>query len=126
MFNWWLQTNHAGAYLFPLAQACRGNRQDGATELAGTIIGNIPIYLEFLAWQYGCGGGEGILEHNFLIIYRSINYVALLRVLEILHMIIALPLRCLAGKFEHLSKWEFGAADMPYAMDLTEKAFAKI
>ena len=75
MFDWWSQTNHAGEYLFPLACVCVDNRQDGATELAGPILGNIPIYLEFLAWLYGCGGGEGVLEHNFLIIYCSVEYI---------------------------------------------------
>ena len=60
MFNWWSQTNHAGTYLFPLARECRGNRQDGATDLAGPIIGNIPIHLELLVWRYVCGGRKGI------------------------------------------------------------------
>ena len=97
MSDWWPQINYASAYMFPLAHSCGGNRQDGATELAGTIIGNIPIYLEFLVWQYGCGGNKCTLEHNFFIIYHYVEYVALLRVLEILHMKIVLPLWWLAG-----------------------------
>ena len=95
----WLMTN---MYLFPLACVCGGNRQDGTAELAGPIIGNIPIYLELLTWKYGCGGVEGILEHNLFIIYRSVNYIALFRVLAILHMTIVLPPRWLTGNCEHL------------------------
>ena len=126
MFDWWSQTNHAGAYLFPLARACGGNCQYGTTELAGLILGNIPIYLDFLVWRYRCGGGEGILEHNLFIIYRSVEYIALLHVLAILHMTIILSLRWLAWNYAHLSKWEFVVADMPYGMDLMDKAFTKI
>ena len=77
-------------------------------------------------WRYGGGGGEGTLEQNLFIIYRSVNYIALLCVLEILHMTIVIPLRWLAGKCEHLSKWEFGITDMPDGVDLMDKAFAKI
>ena len=77
-------------------------------------------------WRYGCGGGEVILEHNFFILYCSVKYIGLLRVLAILHMTIVIPLRWLAGKCEHLSKWEFGITDMPDVVDLMDKAFAKI
>ena len=50
----------------------------------------------------------------------------MLRVLAIQHMTIILPLQWLAGNCEHLSKWEFGVADMPDVMDLMDKAFSKI
>ena len=66
------------------------------------------------------------MEHNLFIVYRFVEYIALLRVLEILHMTIVIPLRLLAGNCEHLSKWEFGVADMPYVVNLMDKAFAKI
>ena len=41
-------------------------------------------------------------------------------------MKIVFPLRWLAGNCEHLSKWEFGIADMPDVVYLMEKALAKI
>ena len=126
MFDWWSQIFHKGDYLYPLARCCGGNRQDGATESAGPILGNIPKYLEFIAWRYACGGGEGILEQNLFIIYRSVEYIALLRVLAILHMTIMLPLRWLAGNCENLAEYKFGVADMPWCVDLMDKAFAKI
>ena len=111
-------------FLFPCA--CGGNRKDGATELAGPILGNIPIYLEFLMWRYGCVGGEGISEQNSFIIYCSVEYIALLRVLAILRMKIVLSLRWITGNCEHLSKREFGVAEMTDVVDLIYKAFAKI
>ena len=66
------------------------------------------------------------MEHNLFIIYRFIEYISLIHVLAILRMKIVLPLRWLAGKCEHLSKWEFGVADMPDVVDLMDKASAKI
>ena len=53
---------------------------------------NIPLYLEFLAWRYVCGSGEGILEQNLFTIYQSVEYIALLRIMAVLHMTIMLPL----------------------------------
>ena len=65
------------------------------------------------------------MEHNLFIIYRSIEYIALLRVLAILQIKILLPLQWLAGNCEHLSKWELGIAEMPDVVNLMEKAFKK-
>ena len=50
----------------------------------------------------------------------------MIRLLAILHMEIVLPLQWISGNCEHLSKWEFGVADMPDAVDLMEKEFAKV
>ena len=66
------------------------------------------------------------MEHNFFIIYCSVNYIALLRVIVILHMTIVLPLRWISFNCKNLSKWEFGISDMPDAVDLMYKAFVKI
>ena len=77
-------------------------------------------------WMYGCGDGEGILEHNLFIIYCSVEYIALLRVLVILLMTIVPRLQWIAGNCEHLSKWNFGVADILDVVDLMDKAFAKI
>ena len=62
---------------FRLLVRAKGNRQDGATELVGPIIGNIHIYLEFLVWRYGCRVSKGIyiyiLHKIFYLVYRSFN-----------------------------------------------------
>ena len=87
---------------------------------------NIPLYLEFLAWRFACGGGSGILEQNLFIIYRCVEYIALLRVLAIVHMTIVLPMRWLSGNCEFLAEYGFGCADMCECVDLMDKACAKI
>ena len=49
----------------------------------------------------------------------------MLCILAILHTTTVLPLRWLEGKCEHLSKWEFGVADMTNVVDLMDKVLAK-
>ena len=73
MFDWWAKTYHRGVYLYPLFRACGGDRQDGATEAVGRILGNIPIYLEFIAWRFMCGGGNGILEKKCFILIALLS-----------------------------------------------------
>jgi hypothetical protein len=78
---------HPTAYLYPLVHACGGTRQDLCVEGAPSILMNLPLYLQFLHWRMCvCGtSGDGILATNLYIKFRSIEVVALLRVLSILH-----------------------------------------
>ena len=86
---------------------------------------NIPYYLEFLIWRFSCGS-DGILEKNLLIELWSVEFVALLRVLSILHLSIVMPLRWLAWKCEELGDYAFGVANMPTALDLIDNAMAQV
>ena len=126
MFKWWAPIFHPGLYIYPLARACGGGRDDINTEGAGPILMNIPVYLKFLAWRIACGGGDGILEKNLFSLYRCVEKISLLRVLSILHMFIVMPLRWLSGNCEKLAEWDFGVADMPQTVDLMDAAFKKI
>ena len=71
-------------------------------------------------------GGNGILERKLYTILRSVEMVALLRVLSILHISICMPLRWLAGNCGNLSEYGFGVADMPVALDLLDEAMGKV
>ena len=75
-----------------LPRALGGNRQDIGVEGALAIM-NIPYYLEFLNWRMSCGGTENILEKNVFILLQSVEVVAMLRVLSILHIAVCMPLR---------------------------------
>ena len=112
MFDWWAQVFHPGLYIYWLARACGGGRDDICTEGAGPFLMNISIYIKFLAWRYACGGGDGILEKNLISIYRCVEQISLLRVLSILHMFIVIPLRWLSGNCEKLAEWNFGVVNM--------------
>jgi hypothetical protein len=59
----WLEEYHPGAYLFPIARACGGTRQDLCVEGAPAVLMNLPYYYQFLTWRMGtCGtSGDGIL-----------------------------------------------------------------
>jgi hypothetical protein len=57
---------------------------------------------------------------------RSVEVVALLCVLSILHISICLPTRWLAGKTQDLADYDFGYYDMGLALDLMETSFESI
>ena len=125
MFMDYMRRYHPTAYLYSVARACGGSRQDIGTEGAIPVLMNIPFYLEFLIWRMRCGG-DGILEKSLYHVLRSIEMVSLLRVLSILHISICIPLRWLAGNCGDLGGYGFGVAEMPKALDLMDVAFAKI
>jgi hypothetical protein len=102
--------------------------QDLCVEGAPSILMNLLLYLQFLQWcMCVCGtSDDGILATNLYINFRSIEVVALLRVLSILHNSICMPIRWLAGKTESLSNYDFGYYDMGRTLDIVETAFMKI
>ena len=126
MFLWWIRTYHSGVYLYATARACGGTRQDGDTEGAGPVLMNLPLYLQFLAWRHGCGGGDSILEKSLFFRLRCVEMVGYLRVLSILHMCVVIPLRWLAGNCHNLSEWNFGVANMAWTVDLMNAVFLEI
>ena len=101
---------HLTTYLYPLVRACGGTRQDLSVEGAPSILMNLPLYLQFPNWRMGaCGtAGDGILATNLYIYLRSVEVVALFRVLSILHILICMPVRWLASKTAELSDYDFG------------------
>ena len=103
MFDWWAKDCHPGIYLYALARACGGTRQDGDTEGAIPVLMNLPIYLQFIAWRYQCGGGDGILEKSVFFWLRSVKFVACLRILSVIQLCVVLPLRWLHGNCHKLS-----------------------
>jgi hypothetical protein len=124
----WIEEYHPGAYLFPIARACGGTRQDLCVEGAPAVLMNLPYYYQFLTWRMGtCGtSGDGILATKLYLMLRSVEVVSLLRVLSILHISICLPTRWLAGKSQDLAEYNFGYYDMGLALDLMETAFESI
>jgi hypothetical protein len=119
---------HPDTYLFPLARACDGTRQDICLEGAPAVLMNLPFYLQYLHWQISAAGGksDAILQTNLYIMLRSTEVVALLHILSILHISICLPTRWLAGNSHELSKFNFGYYDMGKALDSMEAAFESI
>eukprot|EP00956_Cyclotella_meneghiniana_P019144 scaffold32561_cov32-Cyclotella_meneghiniana.AAC.5 len=127
-FVFYKEEFHPTRYLYPLTRVCGGTRQDLSVEGAPSILMNLPLYLQFLRWRSGvCGtSGDGILATNLHIYLRSVEMVALLRVMSILHISICMPVRWLAGKTAELSDYDFGHCDMGKALDTLEAAFEAI
>jgi len=59
-------------------------------------------------------------------ILRSVEMIAYLYVLSIMHICLCIPLRWLVGNCGDLSKHNFGVADMPITLDLMDKTFSEI
>ena len=125
IFDYYMNTYHQSAYLYPVSRACGGSRQDIGVEGAIAVLMNLPYYLEFLMWRYRCGG-NGILEKKLYLLLRSVEMVGLLRVLSILYISVCMLMRWLAGNCGELEDYNFGVADMPEALDLMDVAFGKV
>ena len=96
------------------------------TEGAGPILMNIPLFIEFLVWRHECDGGNGILEKHHIIILRSVEIVAQLRVLTIFQLAVVMRHRWLSANSGNLAEWDFGAADMAATVDLLYNGFGKV
>ncbi len=124
LFLYWMELLHPGAVLFPLARM-GGSRQDAVTEGSLPAYMNRHFYIEFLHKRLCAGTAEGnILQKSLFIALSSIEIVAMLRVLSIVHISIVMPMRFLCGKVQHLEGWSL--ARVPEAADLLYDALTKI
>ena len=126
VFESWMKTYHRNTYLFPLARACGGSRQDLGVEGTSAVLWNIKYYVPYLHWRLTCGAGDNILRQNLFILLRSVEVIALLRVLSILYYAICLPVRWLSGNTAMIGDEGFAALDMGKVLDLMEDAFIQI
>ena len=122
----WMNCYHPTAYLYAVSRACGGSRQDIGVEGAITVIMNVTYYLDFLIWRMRCGHGDGILECSLLMLLRSSEMIALLRVLSILHISVCTPLRWLAGNWGDLYQHNFGVANMASVVDIMDTALYEV
>ena len=124
-FEHYMNTYHPGAYLYPVARACGGSRQDISTEGAVPVLMNLPYYLEFLNWRLSMKA-DGILERNLQTLLESVEVVGMLRVLSTIHTSIVMPMRWLSGNAQDLAEYDFGLADMARCADYMEEAFIEL
>jgi hypothetical protein len=127
MFEKWMHTYHPTAYLFPIARACGGAQQDLGMEGAPAVLMNVPYYIQFLNWRLSIGiNSDCILQRKLFTMFRSMEMIALLRLLSILHISICLPTRWLAGNAKDLAEYDFGYYDMGKVLDKMEDCFQEI
>ncbi len=63
---------------------------------------------------------------SLFILLQSVEMIAQMRVLAILHIPICIPTRWLAGNCQEMKDSDFGVFDMSCTVDLMESAFEKI
>ena len=116
---------HEKEYRWPAVRATGGNHFDIGGDGACSVLMNLPYYLEFLVWRMICGV-NGILEKSIYLQLRSMEVVALLRVLAILHISLCMPHRWLAGNCRDLKEYGFGVYNMPEVLDLIHGALGEV
>ena len=89
-FDHHMRIYHPNTYLYPVARTNGGNHQDIGTEGAIPVLMNVAYYLEFLNIKLATTGGS-ILEQNLATLLGSVEVIALLRVLSILHVAVTVP-----------------------------------
>jgi hypothetical protein len=58
------------------------------------VLMNLRYYVEFLDWRLTCAVKDDLLQSSLYITLQSVEMVALLQVLSILHIAVSLPVRC--------------------------------
>jgi hypothetical protein len=112
-FDHYKKTFNPGVYHFLVARALGGSRQDIGVEGAVPImLMNLKYYLEFLDWRLTCAVNDNLLQTSLYITLHSVEMVALLQVLSILHIAVCMPVRWLARNTEHLAQYDFGSVSM--------------
>ena len=126
MFEKWMHTYHPTSYLFHISLACGGARQDLGVEGAPALLMNVPYYTQFLNWGLSIGiNSDCILQRKFFTMFWSMEKIALLCLLSILHISICLTTRWLAGNAKDLAEYDFGYYDMGKVLDKMEDFFKR-
>ena len=82
---------------------------------------NLKYYIQFLYERLSINT-DNILQRSLFYTLQSIEMIALLRVLSILHISVCLPTRWLTGNTQDLAKFGFGLHDMARVADMLETA----
>ena len=124
-FHHGLRVYHPDEYFFPLARACGGARQDIAGYGSFPLIMNIPL---IQPWMHDCLciNPDNLLQKSIFLALRSIEFIAILRVLSILHIAVTLPHRYLSGCADKLADDNFCVLDMNSVVDSIERAMEQI
>ena len=69
-----------------------------------------------------CGHGDGIIERNLFMLLRSVEMIALLLLLTILHIVVCMPLLWLASNCRDLYQQNFGVSDIASVVYIMDKA----
>ncbi len=126
LFEEYQKTYNPNSHHYQLSQALGGAWQDIGCEGAygchyehPTVLG---VFELVIVW-YKC---RHILMRSLFISLQSVEMIAQMRVLAILHISICIPTWWLAGNCQELKDADFGVFDMGHTVDLMESAFENI
>ena len=129
IFLEWMRVKHPGELLLHVERSS-GSRQDLCTEGSMAILMNYPYYVEFLDQmlrkKQKSGQKPSTLQQNLFIALTSLEMIALVRLLSILHISICMPFRWLAGKTHELQEHNWGPMSMGRVLDTLEAKLSKI
>lgn len=117
-----LRDKHSSAFVMLLERA-EGGRQDLDYDAAVAMFINVTYMVEFLHARVFCPGHSNLLEDFIYITHCKIEFVAMMRANAAIDLLIAKPMRWLAGKSAELVDWS------PYSMgkvfDMIEELFMR-
>ena len=107
---------HHQQYFFAFSQACGGTRQDIGPEGCPRVYINLQYGVPFFYHRLFVSN-DNIWQKSLLITLKSVEIIAIFRVLSILFMLVCLQTCWLGGNVKDLAKWDFGVLDMSDVVD---------
>ena len=118
----WLTENHPKAFIL-LFERAEGGRQDLDYDAAIPLYVMRPYMVEFLHTLVYGADHSNILEDFLYLSFRSVEYIAMTRANALIDILVARPLRWLAGNAYLLD--DFSPLDMRVALGLVHDIFVK-
>jgi hypothetical protein len=122
-FHDWMRRYHPGKLMMPVIRTLGGDRQDSSFEGALPVYMGRKFFVQWLHEELCSSSKENILQTNMLIILRSVEMIAQLRIASIVFMAVVVPMRWLAGKTHELAHHNWSERSMGRATDLMYDAF---
>lgn len=121
-FTEWLRDKYPSDFYMHLERA-EGGRQDLDFDAAVPMYINRKYMVEFLQSRVFERSHKNILEDFLFVTHGTVEYIAMMRANSIIDILIARPMRWLAGKSADLVDWS--PISMGLVLDTVEQLFAR-
>ena len=124
-FYHWMQTFHSNEYLYPFAQACGGSRQDISLEGCPAVSMKKCFLVLFFNDSLSISD-DNILQKLLFITLQSVQFISLLKVLNIMHISFCLSTCWLRSNIDGLGDFDFQILDMELMVDKLESVLSNV
>ena len=121
-FQEWLRDYYPSAFVMHLERA-EGGRQDLAYDAAVPMYINRKYMVEFLHEKLDAAGHSNVLEDFLYVAHTKDEFIAMTRANAIIDLLVARPMRWLAGKSAELVDWS--PFSMGPVLDTVEQLFER-